>query len=72
LSSRGHGAWRLYPPTVCCGVGIHTAAIVLTTAAVAAIVYEWLGLGLLRRAWINVDLLWTGALAATGLVLLLV
>jgi len=29
-------------------------------------------IGLLRHAWINVDLLWTGVLAATGLVLLLV
>src|SRR5262249_6293859 len=54
------------------GVGIHTGAMILTTAVVAAIVYEWLGVGLLRHAWINVDLLWTAALVVTGLVLLVV
>jgi hypothetical protein len=54
------------------GVGIHTAAMILTTAVIAVLVYEWLGLGLLRRAWINVDLLWTGALVVTGVVLMFV
>jgi hypothetical protein len=52
------------------GVGIHTLAMVATTAVVAAIVFEWLGLGLLRRAWVNVDLLWVLALLVTGGLLL--
>jgi hypothetical protein len=52
-------------------LGIHTAAMVATTAIAAGIVYEWLGLALLRRAWLNVDLIWTLALVATGLLLLL-
>ena len=41
------------------------------TGLVAVIVYEWFGLAFLRRGWINLDLLWTGALIMTGLVLLL-
>jgi hypothetical protein len=53
------------------GVGIHTLAMVATTIIVAGFVYEWLGLGLLARAWINVDFMWTGALGATGMLLLL-
>jgi hypothetical protein len=53
------------------GIGIHSLAMVATTAAVAALVYEWAGLSVLRRAWLNVDLLWTLALVATGLILLL-
>jgi hypothetical protein len=53
------------------GVGLHTAAMIVTTAVVAALVYEWLGLELLRRAWLNVDLIWLAALVATGLLLLL-
>jgi hypothetical protein len=52
-------------------IGIHTAAMVATTAVAAGVVYEWVGLALLRRAWLNLDLLWTLALAGTGLVLLL-
>ena len=53
------------------GVGLHTLAMIATTAIVAALVYEWLGLALLRRAWLNVDLVWLLALAATGALLLL-
>jgi hypothetical protein len=48
------------------GVGIHTLAMVATTAVVAVIVFEWLGVALLRRAWVNVDLVWVLALLATG------
>ena len=52
------------------GVGIHTLAMVATTAVVAVIVFEWLGVGLLRQAWVNVDLLWLLALLAAGGLLL--
>ena len=41
------------------------------TGLVAVIVYEWIGLAIVRSAWINVDRIWTLALAATGLLLLL-
>lgn len=34
--------------------------------------HEWLGLGLLRHAWLNVDLLWTFALVGIGVLLLFV
>jgi hypothetical protein len=52
------------------GVGVHTLAMVATTALAAALVYEWLGVAILRQAWLNVDLVWTMALAATGALLL--
>jgi hypothetical protein len=42
------------------------------TAFAAWIVYEKLGVGLLRRAWINIDLIWAGALIATGFLTLLI
>jgi hypothetical protein len=54
------------------GVGLHTLAMLAVTAVVAAAVYEWIGLGILRRAWINADLIWTGALLAAGVLLLLI
>jgi hypothetical protein len=53
------------------GVGIHTLAMAATTAIIAVLVYEWVVLDLLRRAWLNLDLLWMGALVATGGLLLL-
>jgi hypothetical protein len=51
-------------------VGLHTAAMLAVTGAVAIVVHEWVGVGFLRRGWINLDLVWTAALFATGLVLL--
>src|SRR5262249_45419137 len=52
------------------GVGLHTLAMVSVTAAMAAAVYEWVGLGILRRAWLNIDALWATALSATGMLML--
>jgi hypothetical protein len=51
-------------------MAIHTAAMVAATAVAAGVVYEWLGVAVLRHAWLNIDLVWTVALAATGLLLL--
>lgn len=47
--------------------GVHTAGYLLVAGAVALVVYEKLGLRLLRSAWINLDLMWAGALVATAL-----
>ena len=52
------------------GVALHTVAMVAAAAVAAGIVYEWLGVAVLRHAWLNVDLIWTLALAVTGLLLL--
>jgi len=53
-------------------VGVHTLAMLLVTGLVAVIVYEWLGVGFLRRGWINFDVLWTLVLLTVGTLLLLV
>jgi len=52
-------------------VGVHMAAMAVVTTAVALAVYGWLGVAVLRRGWINLDLLWMAALLASGLWLLL-
>jgi hypothetical protein len=49
---------------------VHSLAMLVTTGAVALIVYEWAGLDFLRRGWINLDLIWTAALIGMGLWLL--
>lgn len=53
------------------GIGVHTLAMLSVTATIAATVYEWVGLEVLRRAWLNIDVLWVTALVATGGLLLL-
>jgi hypothetical protein len=52
------------------GVLVHSLSMLAVTGLVAVIVYEWIGLAILRSAWINVDRIWTFALVATGLLLL--
>lgn len=51
-------------------VAVHTLAMLIVTGAIALIVYEWVGLGFLRRGWINPDIAWNLALIGTGLLLL--
>jgi hypothetical protein len=51
-------------------VSVHTGAMLLAMAAVAVVVYDKLGVGILRRAWLNVDLLWAVAIIAAGLITL--
>jgi hypothetical protein len=49
---------------------VHTGSYLLVTGAVAVIVYQKLGLRLLRRTWLNLDLIWAGALIMTGVLTL--
>jgi hypothetical protein len=51
-------------------IAIHTAAMLAVAGAVAAAVYEWIGLEFLRRGWINLDLMWVIALIGAGMILL--
>lgn len=47
-------------------VGLHTATMFLAMAAIALVVYEKVGLKILRTAWINLDRIWAGTLIVTG------
>jgi hypothetical protein len=57
--------------TALLAIGIHTLAMLTVTTAVAVAVYEWIGLEILRRAWFNVDMIWTLALLLAGGLLML-
>jgi hypothetical protein len=59
-------------PSAWLAVGIHTAGYLIVTALIAAIVYERVGLAVLRKAWVNVDLVWAAALVGAGLVSLFI
>ena len=45
---------------------VHTTALLLVMTVVALSVYRVFGVQLLRRAWINLDYVWAGALVAAG------
>jgi hypothetical protein len=51
-------------------VGLHTVALFAVTGVVALLVYKKVGVDILRRAWINLDLVWIGALAVAGAITL--
>jgi hypothetical protein len=51
---------------------IHTLAYLAVTGLLAWVVYRKLGLALLRKAWLNFDLVWATALVATGFATLLI
>ncbi len=58
-------------PVTLAAIGVHTLAMLSVTGAIAVVVHEWLGLGFLRRGWINLDQLWIVALIAAGAWLLI-
>ena len=47
---------------------VHTLGYLMVTALLALFVYAWAGLRLLRSAWINLDLIWAGALVTTAVI----
>jgi hypothetical protein len=51
---------------------VHTAAMLAVMGAVAIVIYEKVGLAILRTAWINLDLIWAGALIGAGLLSLFI
>ena len=58
LGTAGTGAWA--------ATLLHTGGYLAATMAAAVLVYERLGVGVLRRAWVNLDLIWSVALIGTG------
>ena len=52
--------------TALLATALHAAGYLLVTALVAVLVFEKLGVAMLRKAWFNLDLLWGCALVTTG------
>ncbi len=51
-------------------VGVHTFGYLLLTTVIAVVVYEKLGVAILRKSWFNLDLVWSVALVGTGILTL--
>jgi hypothetical protein len=50
----------------CLGILLHVGAMVLVMGVVAVLVYEKLGVEILRKAWVNTDRIWAVAFILTG------
>jgi len=53
--------WRALAATL-----VHSVGFLLVTGVLAVVVYERAALGLLRKAWVNLDLVWACALVVTA------
>ena len=47
-------------------IAVHTLAYLTTAAIIGLVVYQFVGLAFLRRAWLNLDMLWGLALILAG------
>jgi hypothetical protein len=47
-------------------VSLHTVAMLVVMGVVAWVVYKKLGLAILKKGWVNFDLIWAGALLLVG------
>ena len=70
----GGGGHMHHMPTAGTGASIaliatslHALGYLAVTALIAVLVFEKLGVGMLRRAWFNLDLIWAATLVATGI-----
>jgi hypothetical protein len=51
------------------GVFVHSVAQFLVAGIVAWLVYDIVGLAILRKSWFNVDLVWSGSLILAGVLM---
>jgi hypothetical protein len=59
------------PLTALLATAVHTTAYLVVTGLIAWVVYSKLGLAVLRKAWLNLNLVWAAALVLTSVVTLL-
>ena len=67
-----HGVNASTPMAALMATLLHALGFLLITAGLAFVVFERWGVGILRKAWFNVDLVWASALIVTGLVTILI
>jgi hypothetical protein len=49
-------------PLAIAAAGIHSLTMLAAIGVISVAVYEWIGVGFLRRGWINLDKIWVAAL----------
>ncbi len=66
IAAVGKGPWLALLAT-----GVHTLGYLAVMLVCAVVVYEWVGLAILRKAWLNLDGVWAVALVITGVATML-
>ena len=66
---RAHGG-DVDPPAGGLALLLHVASMILVMGVVAVVVYEKLGVAIVRQAWVNTEWLWAGSFVMAGVVTL--
>jgi hypothetical protein len=70
MAGHRHPSVATSPLAALLATGIHTTAYLAVTGLIAWVVYSRFGLAVLRKAWLNLNLVWAAALVVTGVVTL--
>jgi hypothetical protein len=71
-SSSTNSLLFFHPLVATAAVGIHTISHLVIAGLIAWVVYDFIGLAVLRRSWINLDLIWCLSLIGTAAILFFV
>ena len=58
------------PETARRGLILHVAAMIAVMAVIAVVVYDKLGVAVLKKAWLNTDQLWAAAFIVAAIITL--
>jgi hypothetical protein len=71
VAGHHHTSAAVSPLAALLATGVHTIAYLAVTGLIAWVVYRKLGLLVLRKAWLNLNLVWGAALVVTSIIILL-
>jgi hypothetical protein len=71
LTSYHHTSAAASPIAALLATAVHTTAYLAVTGLIAWVVYSKFGLAILRKAWLNLNLVWAAALVVTSVLTLL-
>ncbi len=72
MAGHHHTSAAASPLAAILGTAVHTISYLAVTGLVAWVVYSKLGLAVLRKGWLNLNLVWAAALVVTSVVTLLI
>ena len=72
IAGHHHASAAASPLAALLATAIHTFAYLAVTGLIAWLVYRKFGLAILRKTWINLNLIWAAALVVTSVVTLLI
>jgi hypothetical protein len=70
MAAHHHASAETTPLTALLATAIHTTAYLAVTGLIAWVVYRKVGLAVLRKAWLNLNMVWAAALVVCGVVTL--